>query len=93
MYLSFAVDDLSFADLKLSSGKEKDVIDNQDSDDLSFADLKLSSGKEKDVIDNRDSDDLVDEAESRGTLAAGEQRSDYKNTPPATCCSSRILQA
>jgi len=25
--LSFAVDELSFADLKLSSGKEKDVID------------------------------------------------------------------
>ena len=66
--LSFAVDELSFADLKLSSGKEKDVIDNQDSDDLSFADLKLSSGKEKDVIDNRDSDDLVDEAESRGDI-------------------------
>ncbi len=41
------VDDLSFADLKLSSGKEKDVIDNQDSDDLSFADLKLSSWKRK----------------------------------------------
>jgi len=53
------VDDLSFADLNLSSGKEKDVVDNRDSDELSFADLNLSSGEEKDV---------VDEAESRGDI-------------------------